>query len=74
MPVCMSSYLSRYGLVGEARTGKFNFGVGTRGGGMEMNLVEMEVWRRLDRFLGRVRSIPSDMSLVGETRGKKDLT
>ena len=56
----MSSSLSRYGPVGKAKPGKFIFGVGMRGGGggVDMNLVEMEVWRRLNIVLGQVWSLP----------------
>ena len=54
--VWMSYSLSRSGLVGEANPGKFDFGVGT--GGVDINLVEMEVWRRLNFCLGQLWSLP----------------
>ena len=54
--VRMSSSLLISVTGGEARPGKFNFGLGT--GVAEMNLVEMEAWRRLDFCLCRVWSLP----------------
>ena len=51
-----TSSLSRSGPGGKTRRGKFNFGVGT-GGGREMNLAEMEVWRRLGHCLGQTWSL-----------------
>ena len=54
--VKMSPPLSIYGLGGEVRQGKFNFGVVSGGG--DMDLVDMEVWKRLDFCLGRIWSLP----------------
>ena len=48
--VRVSSSVSRSSPGGEARLDKFNFGVDTG----EMNLVEMEVWSRLDCCLIRM--------------------
>ena len=50
----MSSSLSISGPGGEAITVKFNFGVGTAG---EINLVDMEVWRKLVCYLFWSRSL-----------------
>ena len=41
--------------MGDVKPGKFNFGVGMRG--VEMNLVDMDVWRRIDCCLGPVWSL-----------------
>ena len=54
--VRMPSSFSRSGRVGEAKPGNFNFEVGT--GGLDMNIVEMDVWRHIDRCLGQVWIIP----------------
>ena len=54
--VWVTSSFSRSGLVVSTNPGKFKFGVSK--GGVDMNIVEMEVWRILDCCLGRVWILP----------------
>ena len=65
----MSSSLSISGPEGKTRPGKFNVGVVMGGGGV--NLLEMEVWSRLDPCLGWMWSLHRRCHYWGEPGDSK---